>query len=44
MISHTTVVWVVALGGQYLGRDLDAEAIEPYFQIAAARCPRTLRG
>ena len=35
-ISHTAVVWVVALGGQYLGRDLNAEATEPYFQIASA--------
>jgi nickel/cobalt exporter len=35
-ISHTAVVWVVALGGQYLGRNLDAAATEPYFQIASA--------
>jgi nickel/cobalt exporter len=35
-ISHTAVVWVVALGGQYLGRNLNAEATEPYFQIASA--------
>lgn len=35
-ISHTAVVWVVALGGQYLGRHLDAETSEPYFQIASA--------
>src|SRR5215470_7685528 len=35
-ISHTAVVWVVALGGQYLGRGLHAEAIEPYLQLASA--------
>ncbi|MBB6487014.1 nickel/cobalt efflux transporter [Rhizobium lusitanum] len=35
-ISHTLVVWVVALGGQYLGRGMDAETTEPYFQIASA--------
>ena len=35
-ISHTAVVWLVALGGQYLGRGLNAEATEPYFQIASA--------
>jgi nickel/cobalt exporter len=36
MISHTAVVWVVALGGQYLGRGLNTGAIEPYFQLASA--------
>lgn len=35
-ISHTFVVWVVALGGQYLGRGMDAETTEPYFQLASA--------
>ncbi|MDE3176762.1 MAG: nickel/cobalt efflux transporter RcnA [Pseudomonadota bacterium] len=35
-ISHTAVVWIVALGGQYLGRAYAAEAIEPYLQIASA--------
>lgn len=35
-LSHTLVVWVVALGGQYLGRGLDADASEPYFQLASA--------
>ena len=35
-ISHTAVVWVVALGGQYLGRNMNAETSEPYFQIASA--------
>jgi nickel/cobalt exporter len=35
-ISHTAVVWLVALGGQYLGREWGTEATEPYFQIASA--------
>lgn len=35
-ISHTAVVWVVALGGQYLGRGMNPETTEPYFQIASA--------
>jgi len=35
-ISHTAVVWVIALGGQYLGRDMDAQVTEPYLQLASA--------
>ena len=35
-ISHTAVVWLVALGGQYLGREWGTEATERYFQIASA--------
>lgn len=35
-ISHTAIVWLVALGGQYLGRGMDPQATEPYFQIASA--------
>jgi nickel/cobalt transporter (NicO) family protein len=35
-LSHTAVVWLVALGGQYLGREWGTEATEPYFQIASA--------
>jgi nickel/cobalt transporter (NicO) family protein len=35
-ISHTMVVWVVALGGQYLGQGMNAETTEPYFQLASA--------
>lgn len=35
-ISHTAIVWLVALGGQYLGGQLDAEKTEPYFQLASA--------
>jgi nickel/cobalt exporter len=35
-ISHTLVVWGVALVGMYLGRGVIAEASEPYFQLASA--------
>jgi len=35
-LSHTAVVWSVALGGMYLGRGMNAEASEPYFQLASA--------
>ncbi|WP_137889211.1 nickel/cobalt efflux transporter [Pseudomonas sp. 2FE] len=35
-VSHTAVVWLVALGGMYLGQGLDAETTEPYFQLASS--------
>ncbi len=35
-ISHTAVVWVVALTGLYFGSQWNAEATEPYFQVASA--------
>jgi nickel/cobalt exporter len=35
-ISHTAVVWVIALGGMYFGQKWDAEASEPYMQVASA--------
>lgn len=35
-LSHTAVVWVVALGGQYLWRGVDSAAIEPWMQLASA--------
>ena len=35
-ISHTLIVWGIALGGLYFWRGLDAETIEPYFQLASA--------
>src|SRR4029077_19026041 len=35
-ISHTLIVWGIALGGLYLWRGLDPETVEPYFQIASA--------
>ncbi|ODT65223.1 MAG: nickel/cobalt efflux protein RcnA [Pelagibacterium sp. SCN 63-23] len=35
-ISHTLVVWAIALGGLYFYRGLDAETVEPYFQLLSA--------
>jgi nickel/cobalt exporter len=35
-ISHTIVVWGIALGGMYFWRGIDAESTEPYFQLASA--------
>ena len=35
-VSHTAVVWIIALGGQYFGRNWSSEATEPYLQLASA--------
>lgn len=35
-LSHTAVVWVIALGGQYFGQAWGGETSEPYFQVASA--------
>jgi len=35
-LSHTAVVWLVAMGGLYLGSQWDAETSEPYFQVVSA--------
>lgn len=35
-ISHTAVVWVIALGGMYFGQQWSAETSEPYMQVASA--------
>jgi nickel/cobalt transporter (NicO) family protein len=35
-ISHTFVVWAVAIGGMYFWQGVDAETSEPYFQLASA--------
>ncbi len=35
-ISHTIVVWGIALGGMYLWRGVDSESFEPYFQLVSA--------
>jgi nickel/cobalt exporter len=35
-LSHTAVVWLVAMFGMYLGENLDADTTEPYFQLASA--------
>jgi nickel/cobalt exporter len=34
-ISHTLIVWGIGLGGMYLWQGIDAEALEPYFQLAS---------
>ncbi|MGN6525534.1 MAG: nickel/cobalt efflux transporter [Burkholderiaceae bacterium] len=35
-VSHTAVVWLVALGGLYFGQRWDAEASEPILQLVSA--------
>jgi nickel/cobalt exporter len=35
-VSHTAIVWGIAFAGLYIWRGVDAEAIEPYFQLASA--------
>jgi nickel/cobalt exporter len=35
-LSHTAVVWLIAMGGLYFGRNLDLETSEPYFQLGSA--------
>ena len=35
-ISHTAVVWAVAMTGLYFGRNWDNEVTESYFQVASA--------
>ncbi len=35
-LSHTAVVWAVALGGLYFGQRWSAETSEPYLQVASA--------
>lgn len=35
-VSHTAVVWAVAMGGMYIGSNWKAEAIEPYLQVVSA--------
>lgn len=35
-VSHTAVVWLIAMAGLYFGSSWDAETTEPYFQIASA--------
>jgi nickel/cobalt transporter (NicO) family protein len=37
-VSHTAVVWAIALGGLYFGRQWSTEATEPYFQVVSALC------
>ena len=32
-VSHTAIVWIIALGGMYLWRDIAPEAFEPWLQL-----------
>src|SRR5437762_4372318 len=34
-VSHTAIVWVVAMGGMYFASGWDPEATEPYFEVAS---------
>ena len=35
-VSHTSIVWVVALIGMHFGSQYDGTVAEPYFQMASA--------
>jgi nickel/cobalt exporter len=35
-VSHTAIVWGIALVGMYIWQGIDAEEIEPYFQLVSA--------
>ena len=35
-VSHTAVVWAIALIGLYFGRNWNTETTEPYFQVVSA--------
>lgn len=35
-LSHTAIVWAIALGGQYLGRGVNTETTEPYLLLGSA--------
>ncbi|CAG9212143.1 Ni(2(+))/Co(2(+)) exporter [Paraburkholderia tropica] len=35
-LSHTAVVWAIALAGMYFGRNWNAASSEPWFQVASA--------
>lgn len=35
-VSHTLIVWLIAIGGMYIWQGIDAEVFEPYFQLASA--------
>ena len=35
-VSHTAIVWLIALGGMYFGQQWSAEASEPWMQIISA--------
>ncbi len=35
-ISHTSVVWLIAMGGMYISQKFTAESAEPWFQLISA--------
>ncbi|MDQ0463758.1 ABC-type nickel/cobalt efflux system permease component RcnA [Caulobacter ginsengisoli] len=35
-VSHTAIVWIIALAGLWFGRNLDMATAEPWFQLASA--------
>lgn len=35
-LSHTVIVWMIALGGMYISRKFTAESAEPWFQLISA--------
>ena len=35
-LSHTAVVWAVAMAGLYFGQTWNVEGVEPYFQLSSA--------
>ena len=35
-VSHTAIVWLIALGGMYFGQHWSAEASEPWMQVISA--------
>ncbi len=35
-LSHTLIVWLIALGGLYMGQNWSGETVEPYMQVASA--------
>ena len=35
-VSHTAIVWLIALGGMYFGQHWSAEASEPWMQLVSA--------
>lgn len=35
-LSHTAIVWLIALGGMYISRQFTAESVEPWLQMVSA--------
>ena len=43
-LSHTAVVWLIALGGMYFGQQWNVEANEPYLQLVSAAMILSIAG